>query len=266
MTARVEFAHIARDYDRCAETYRRDDEIEVQTENHRRLGGNLRRICRSFGRPIRVLEMGCGTGRYFHWLEEVELLVGADISSEMLKRAANPVCAAEITAHEIQLVQGNLYELSWPAGSFDFIYSLGVFGHGAELTPALCTKFQRWLTPGGALYFDAIEELVWTRYERLKKSVKKSLYPLLPSRLEARLQARNTTPLFCHTQAMVAERMEAAGFREFTLSSNRCNSPLWSGGVHLECVGRKPIAEASTTTRERFDSPARDELKPAAVV
>lgn len=225
-------------YDRSAAQYRRDDEIETQSENHRRLGGNLRRICRSFPHPIRVLEIGCGTGRYFHWLEQVQLLVGTDLSRKMLKCAEHPVCGSDVTAQEVRLMQGDIYELEFESESFDFIYSLGVLGYGAELTPALATKLHRWLAPGGRLYFDAIEELVWRRIDRLKEAVKRVVYPRLPADLQARLQARDTMPVHYHSRAQIEARLEAAGFRDFALSSNRCKSPLWTGS-HLECVGRK---------------------------
>ena len=89
-------AKIAADYDRGAPQYRHDDEIEARSENHQRLGGNLRRICRSFSHPIRVLELGCGTGRYFHWLENTDLLVGTDISAEMLKQAAYDFVVSDV--------------------------------------------------------------------------------------------------------------------------------------------------------------------------
>ena len=41
--------------------YRQDDEIEVTTENHRRISTTLEEICSSFPHPINALEVGCGT-------------------------------------------------------------------------------------------------------------------------------------------------------------------------------------------------------------
>jgi SAM-dependent methyltransferase len=238
MKPRSVASHVAEAYDRNAERYRRDDEIEAGTENHHRLGGNLQRICRSFGRPIRVLELGCGTGRYFHWLENVELLVGTDISAEMLHHAKNPLQRDDVTAAEIRLMQGDIYELHFEPESFHFIYSLGVFGYGAELTTELCSKLHRWLAPGGRLYFDAIENLDCRRFDRFKDSIKAAVYPRLPASLRTRLEARNTMPVFYHRRADMEHRMHCAGFEDFALSSNTCNSPLWKG-AHLECVARK---------------------------
>jgi ubiquinone/menaquinone biosynthesis C-methylase UbiE len=245
-------AKIAADYDRGAKQYRQDDAIEARSENHHRLGGNLRRICRSFTRPIRVLEMGCGTGRYFHWLEQTELLVGTDLSAEMLNHARHPVHAEEVTAKEIRLMQANLYELSFEPESFDFIYSLGVFGYGAALTPELLLRVHGWLTPGGRLYFDAIEKREMGRKHQMKQAVKTAVVPLMPASVKQRLAEREAAavPVFNHTRAEVERAMEAAGFVDFALSSNTCHSPLWTG-MHLECCARKP--ERMAASRSRLD-------------
>lgn len=244
--------HLAESYRRAARQYRLDDEIEVRSANHQRLGRNLRRICASFGRPIRVLEIGCGTGRYFHWLENVELLIGTDLSGDMLREAENPVCAGEITARKIRLERGNVYTMAFPAGSFDFIYSLGMFGYGASVTPELCAKFRGWLTPGGWLYFDAIEV---PHRARWRDRVEHALYPRLPQRMQRWLDARHTVPIVRHSQAMVERALTAAGFSDFVIASNACHSPLWNG-THLECSACKtesPHAEPKRAKRMPFE-------------
>jgi SAM-dependent methyltransferase len=233
-------AKIAADYDRGASQYRHDDEIEARSENHHRLGGNLRRICRAFPHPVRVLEMGCGTGRYFHWLDNVKLLVGTDVSAEMLKHAEHPVHADEVTAREVRLIHGNIYEMSFDPGSFELIYSLGVFGYGAALTPELLEKVHRWLAPGGRLYFDAIEKREFGRSHRFRQWVKGAVLPALPGSVRQRVAARrqNGVPVFNHTRAEIERLMDATGFCDYALSSNTCHSPLWTG-MHLECCARK---------------------------
>jgi SAM-dependent methyltransferase len=143
-----------------------------------------------------------------------------------------------VTAAEIRLVQGDIYELHFEPQSFDFIYSLGVFGYGAELTAELCSKLHRCLAAGGRLYFDAIENLDCRRFDRFKDSIKAAVYPRLPAPWRTRLEARNTMPVFYHNRADMEQRMQSAGFEDFALSSNACNSPLWRG-AHLECVAGK---------------------------
>lgn len=233
-------SNLAQSYDRNADRYRRDDEIEARSENHQRLGGNLRRICRSFSYPVRVLELGCGTGRYFHWLDNTALLVGTDISPEMLRQAQHPVHASEMTAKEIRLLRSNLYETNFDPGSFDFVYSLGVFGYGAAMTAELCGKIARWLKPGGRLYFDALEQSKSGRIQTIKQSIKSAVRPLLPSSIQQSINKRKESmiPVFNHTRAEIERLMTIAGFDDFLISSNTCHSPLWSG-LHVECAARK---------------------------
>lgn len=248
---------LAQSYDRSANKYRLDDEIEAQSENHHRLGGNLRRICRSFPHPVRVLELGCGTGRYFHWLDNTALLVGTDLSPEMLRHAEHPVHAADLTAREIRLVHGNLYEISFEQGSFDFIYSLGVFGYGAAMTSDLCVKIARWLAPGGRLYFDALERSDSGRLDKMKQSLKSTVLSLLPESLRQRIKERNkhAVPVFNHTREDIERLMATAGFGDFIISSNTCHSPLWSG-LHVECSAQK------TTTSGTPATPGTTQLNP----
>ena len=134
--------NIKASYRAVYQQYRRDDEIEVQTENHRHFSGILNDLTSSFPGKIRVLEAGCGTGRYFHCLKNVEELVGLDVSQEMLEAARCPVREEEVTAERIQLLCGNVYLANFPARSFDLVYSIGMFGNGCPVTVEILQKFQ----------------------------------------------------------------------------------------------------------------------------
>src|SRR5438105_1172265 len=90
-------------YAEVSSRYRQDDEIEVTTENHRRISNRLLEICQSFDHSIRVLDVGCGTGRYFHCLTNVRELTGIDISTEMLQAAAHPVREEMVSIPDIRL-------------------------------------------------------------------------------------------------------------------------------------------------------------------
>lgn len=254
-------SNLSQSYDLGADQYRKDDEIEARSENHQRLGGNLRRLTRSFGRPVRVLEMGCGTGRYFHWLENVDLLVGTDISAEMLRQAERPVHGAQVTAKEIRLIRSNLYDMKFEPQSFDLIYSLGVFGYGAALTAELCAKVHSWLAPGGRFYFDALERRDAGKVYEFKQSMKAAVLPLMPGSVRQRVEARRreAVPVCNHTRAEIEELMGVAGFEDFVISSNTCHSPLWTG-MHLECsAGKAPERDypaASANTRARAEATA----------
>jgi ubiquinone/menaquinone biosynthesis C-methylase UbiE len=231
---------IKAEYREITPIYRRDDEIEVGSENHRRLRRKLRRICNSFAQPITVLDIGCGTGRFFHCLENVEELVGIDICEDMLDEARDPVRSDEIIAKGIQLIAGNIYLHSFPANSFHFIYSLGMFGHGCPVTAELCDKIHRWLVPGGVFFFNLVDFAGLPLWYRGRRTLRDLAYPMLPRSLRARLDQREQrSPFFGKTKSQLEKLMHSTCFAGgFVVRSEVCNSPLWSGR-HLECLAHK---------------------------
>src|ERR1051326_8651037 len=97
-----------------ARNYREADELAVTSETHEHLDAILKDLSGSFGHNISALELGCGTGRYFHCLQNVEKLVGVDLSSYMLEEARNPVKHENIGIGCIELRCGSIFELDVP--------------------------------------------------------------------------------------------------------------------------------------------------------
>jgi ubiquinone/menaquinone biosynthesis C-methylase UbiE len=226
-------------YKQVTEQYRLDDEIEVTSGNHRRLSGTLKEICLGFPRPINVLDVGCGTGRYFHCLENVDRLVGLDISEEMLEAARNPVLADRIKVGKVELMRGNAYLADFREGEFELIYSLGMFGHGCPLTIQVLEKFYRWLKPGGKLFFNIVDFAGLPFSYRLRRTVKAAIYPVLPGGVKALLEKRESEyPFFWMTPPELRKILHASNFKRYEIKSVRCDSPLWEGR-HLECIGTK---------------------------
>jgi len=231
--------NIRASYRAVYQQYRRDDEVEVETENHRHFSAILEGLSSSFPRKIRVLEAGCGTGRYFHCLKNVDELVGLDVCEEMLDAARTPVREEEVTAERIQLLCGNIYLASFPPHSLDLIYSIGMFGNGCPVTVEMLQKFHHWLTPGGRLFFNAIDEATLAPAERLRKKAKRALLPVLPRSIKTRLNERQRQlPFFVLTRAGLDEIMKKTRFSEWEIQNHRCQSPLWKG-VFLECAASK---------------------------
>lgn len=230
---------IQADYREVRQQYRLDDEIEVTTENHYRLCQRLKSICRSFNRPIRVLDVGCGTGRYFHCVENTDLLMGLDVSNDMLEAARSPVKANEIVARSIELKQGNAYLIELPENSFDLIYSLGMFGHGCPVTPQVLEKFYRWLSPGGKLLFNTVDFAGLPMCYRVRRRVKAWIYPLLSRTMKRTLDERESkSPFFGMRKAQLKHCLRATEFKRVDVQSHECKSPLWNGR-HLECFAER---------------------------
>jgi SAM-dependent methyltransferase len=244
--ARVDVETIAEQlrtaYRRVVPRYRRDDELEVQSSNHRRLWAILRSVCLSFPFPITVLEAGCGTGRYFHCLQNVERLVGLDVSPDMLEGAANPVLREHVSVGHIDLVCENVFRTTFPPGTFDFIYSLGMFGNGCPMTPEIGERFFRWLRGGGKLFFDVLSSANLPFRVQMRHRARRIAYPLLPPRMRRRLDRRQARmPLCALNGAELNAIMGRTPFDEFYISIQTDGPTRW-GGAHLECLAVKPEA------------------------
>jgi SAM-dependent methyltransferase len=228
-------------YRAVSSQYRRDDDIEVTTPNHHRICSTLQRICVSFPQPISALDVGCGTGRYFHCLTNVDALTGMDISEDMLRAAEDPVLHELISVKSIRLIRGNIYLSSFDPRSFHFIYSLGMFGNGCPVTVELCNKFFDWLAPGGKLYFNTVDFAGLPLWYRARRQARDFVYPMLSRRLQNVLDERESRqPWFSMSRAQLESIMRQTRFSTFQVASHVCESPLWSGR-HLECIASKRI-------------------------
>lgn len=231
-------SQMRRSYAATAYSYRLDDETQVLTNDHRDVCRSLREICLSFGRPISVLEVGCGTGRLFHCLASVDKLVGMDLSPEMLDLARTPVRAANVNAREIELRCQSMNEASFPATSFDFIYAIGVFGHGCVLAPSLCQRFHEWLKKDGKLFFDTFDPEGFPRKIRLRQTARAVVYPLLPRSARHLLDKRAALPFFAPTSKELSRLVYAAGFVQAQIESRIRDMPC-GRGRKLQCLATK---------------------------
>jgi ubiquinone/menaquinone biosynthesis C-methylase UbiE len=227
-------------YRQIAAKYRTDDEIEVLSEHHRHLANTLLNLSNAFGRPIHVLDVGCGTGRYFHCLADVDWLVGVDVSEAMLRTARKPVRHEQISARRIDLRWENVYFSSFPSESFDLIYSLGMFGNGCPVTVELLNRFYDWLAPEGQLFFNVVDVATLSRSRRARRRIRNVLYPFLPQRVRRAVDNQVTVPFCGLGKRELGRIMRASKFENFSISSLACKSPLWSGW-HLECAATKPF-------------------------
>src|SRR3569832_980308 len=89
-------AWLQQTYDRTAQNYRAQDEEHICGRDYHHVSKILRDVSGSFDREIQVLDMGCGTGRYFHAIKNARELIGLDISQQMLDAARHPVRGDEV--------------------------------------------------------------------------------------------------------------------------------------------------------------------------
>ena len=139
-----------------AERYRRHDDQLPDSAPSMALAAWLARVCHSCGHDLTVLDLGCGTGRYFWALEGVRELVGLDASPAMLERARQPYAGQQIRIKQISLVHGDVITAAFEPSRFDLVYSIGVLAEYTPLNEAVVTRIARWLKPGGRFAFTAV--------------------------------------------------------------------------------------------------------------
>lgn len=226
-------------YDRTARKYRAQDEEHVSGRDYQRISQVLRDVTSSFDREIRVLDLGCGTGRYFHCVQNASDLVGLDISQQMLDAARNPVRGDEVTARKVTLTKGDLFSAKFPDGHFDFIYCLGVFGNGCALGRAAYARIRQWLAPGGMLFFDALDVSAMPLGRRIRKRAMARLYSLLPRSAKTRwVQQTGWPPFFGTNVQTLQSRLQKSGFEIEWITSRRSQLPA-GPGFKIEALCKK---------------------------
>jgi len=127
------------DYDRIASTY--DQRFVADRQDG--VASALLALARDLGAE-RILEVGCGTGR---WLADFEPLTrrlyGLDFSTGMLQKARErPI--------DLFLARGRAGQLPYPDAVFDLIYCVNAIHH-FDHQPEFVRQARRLLRPGGAL-------------------------------------------------------------------------------------------------------------------
>jgi SAM-dependent methyltransferase len=141
-------------------------------------------------RDARVLDVGCGAGRF----TEVALAAGAHVVALDYSGSVDACRANHVSAPRLDVVQGDVYSLPFVPGSFDFVYCLGVLQHTPDVERAVLA-LPPMLPPGGRLAVDVYprlwRNLLWPKYwlrpltrrlpaERLFRLVTRAVPVLLP--------------------------------------------------------------------------------------
>jgi SAM-dependent methyltransferase len=206
----------------------------------------IRRLSREFDRKIDVLDVGCGTGRFFHSLANVRRLVGLDISAQMLEQAREPVRKEQLDIEAMELICGDVASLGEQRETFDLIYSIGVLGEFAPIDRPLLDKLASLLKPDGVLYVTAVDAhsrmriRVAGRITLLRRMLNK-VFRHLPRSLRAALN-RSLSPCYVtreHLEALFA----ASRFHSYSIGSY-VHGQGWKG-THFECLASKSGNSAS---------------------
>jgi SAM-dependent methyltransferase len=216
-----------------AKRYRdRDNELQAVESNHALiewLGG----VCDRFARPIDVLDLGCGTGRYFWGLRRVATLTGLDASAPMLEEARQPLHADRLAGIPIDLIKGDVMNHGFAPGSFDLVYSIGVLAEHVPLDRTVIDRVHSWLRPGGRFAFTTVHpespSVPRTLQRRLASTAVDTLPVILTQGLHQRLVGGGTYADERWITKVLAGRFAIETLERFTSDVH----------LHGRCVARK---------------------------
>jgi len=196
----------------------------------------LQRVCRSLAPPIDVLDLGCGTGRYFWALTGVRQLVGIDASAAMLAEARRPYNAERITASSITLIHDDLFSHQFERGRFDLVYSIGVLAEHVPFDEAVVAAVGDWLRPGGRFAFTTVHPASPSIPRPIGRRVGEWLASVAPPLAEGRIRARLLAGGLYADERRVRELLDGV-FDEESIEPFESEAHL-----HCLCVARRKVA------------------------
>ena len=219
-----------------ARAYRRHDDELDRVAAYEMFCSWLGGISASFPRPIDVLDLGCGTGRYFSALRNVRSIVGIDASAAMLEEAERPLRADRISAASIDLVHGDLMDHDFGQGRFDLVYSIGVLAEHSPLDARSVANVARWTRAGGRFAFTTVHPDSASIPRTFGRTIGRLLLPIATGGLRRRLRQRMASGGLYADEAWIRELLEPAFVVE---SLTRVHS---EAHLHALCVARRQAA------------------------
>ena len=117
------------------ESYEHIDQIQIDA---------IRRHARQLGRPLSILEAGCGQRWTFDLSDTEYTLTGVDLDPVALELRKTKTRDLDVA------IVGDITSIELPMETFDVVYSSFVLEHVERADVAL-KNFVRWLKPGGLL-------------------------------------------------------------------------------------------------------------------
>ncbi len=224
-------------YDRgYAQKYRAHDDTLADSGPYLGFVAWLQRICGQFSNPIDVLELGCGTGRYFNALTCARSIVGIDASADMLELARTPYRAESIKAQSITLIKGDIFTQPLNDDAFDLAYSIGVLAEHAPFDGVIASRVHRALRSGGRFAFSTVHPDSPSIASTFGRAIAKTVAPYLPGAVARPVRSRLLSGGMYADEARIREVLMPM----FVIES--LERFVSEAHLHCLCVARKVAA------------------------
>ncbi|MBS1771959.1 MAG: class I SAM-dependent methyltransferase [Bacteroidetes bacterium] len=213
--------------------YRAYDEEFMNAPTYQHYKNKLEGLTKSFTKPISALDVGCGSGRYFHLIKNAHKLTGIDVAAPMLEMAKHPVKESEVNIPEIKLIHGNVFDYDFGNEKFDFIYSVGVLGEHAPFDLGMVNHLYNLLNINGILFTTIVNLDI---RKNTKRKLAEAAYPLMPGSLKRVFDQRWKSNYMTHKQ--LDALMKQSLFTNYKIDNHVSDDGVWKGG-HYEVTGKK---------------------------
>ncbi len=159
-----------------------------------------------------TLDLGCGTGRYFHAIKHTQRIVGLDLTLEMLRRARAPIEAFQIEAEGIDLTCGSAYALPLRSWIVDRVVAIGVLAEHVALDDVVLGELARVLRPHGELIMTVRPQPARSLLTRIRRAAARAFFGVLPATARQRVRRRLYLAPHGADASSVRERLDRAGF------------------------------------------------------
>jgi SAM-dependent methyltransferase len=217
-----------------ARAYREHDDELTESGVYGEFAAWLRGVGDAFGREIDVLDLGCGTGRYFSVLPNVRSLVGIDASPSMLAEARRPLHGDRVRADRVELVEGDFLVHDFPAAGFDLVYSVGVLAEHSPLDERIVGRVVRWLRPGGRFAFTTVHPESPSIPRTLPRRIGCAVEPFAAGPIRTWLRRRILSG------GLYADERRIRSLVEPALTIESLTRMTSEAHLHALCVARKP--------------------------
>ncbi len=158
-------------YKQFASSYdtKRDNRSEITRIN---AADQINYVLRCFENMEKIVEVGCGTGKFTIPLAKTgKKIIAIDYSEEMLE-IVHKKAIAEKVENNIEFRNGDIENLDIPSQSARAVLSIAVLRHFENQTRAI-SELSRILVPSGILIIDYLSSYFFRPYDWLKKYIAK---------------------------------------------------------------------------------------------
>ncbi len=188
--------------------------------------------------PRVIVDLGCGTGRYFEQYRDAETVIGLDASRPMLAAARRG--RADWLAKRgvsVRLARSTCDATPIPDGAAGLVIAIGILGYHLPLDPSVLQEIRRILAPGGRAFLVTHVRPTRSLTDAAKHYIKFGFIARLPAPIR-RLPRSYLSQLFAEPEDV---RRVSAKVGLTVLESRLTDERVWQNQPLVLSLLEKPV-------------------------